>query len=103
MRPAILNTDQGGRFTSPSLTGLLGQAGILVSTGEPGRWMGEVPVERVWRSPKSESVLPHVFETGSELRGGLAKGSAVAMAEALIRHWPDARPTRHTGLERLAT
>ena len=38
-----------------------------------GRWMDNVFIERLWRSLKYECVYLHAFETGSELRAGLAK------------------------------
>lgn len=37
-----------------------------------GRWMDNVLIERLWRSLKYECVYLHAFETGSELRAGLA-------------------------------
>jgi putative transposase len=50
-----------------------------VSIAEPpledgrGRWMGNVFIERLWRSMKYECVYLHAWETGSELRDGLAR------------------------------
>ena len=38
-----------------------------------GRWMGNVFIERLWRSLKYECVYLHAFETGSELRTGLTR------------------------------
>ncbi len=38
-----------------------------------GRWMDNVFIERLWRSLKYECVYLYAFETGSELRAGLAK------------------------------
>ena len=72
-RPEIFNTDQGGQFTSPRFTGVLQRAGVRVSTDGRGRWMDNVFIERLWRSLKHECVYLHAFETGSELRVGLAK------------------------------
>ena len=72
-QPGIFNTDQGGQFTSPRFTGLLQQAGIRISMDGRGRWMDNVFIERLWRSPKYECVYLHAFETGTELRAGLAK------------------------------
>jgi putative transposase len=37
-----------------------------------GRWLDNVFIERLWRSLKYECVYLHAFETGSELRAGLA-------------------------------
>jgi len=88
-RPEIFNTDQGSQFTSPRFTGVLQEAGVRISMdgrhcprfrahlrvewqGRGGRWMDNVFIERLWRSLKYECVYLHAFETGSELRTGLA-------------------------------
>jgi len=72
-RPDIFNTDQGSQFTSPRFTGVLLAAGVRVSMDGRGRWMDNVFIERLWRSLKYECVYLHAFETGSELRAGLAR------------------------------
>ena len=72
-RPEIFNTDQGSQFTSPRFTGVLKDAGVRISMDGRGRWMDNVFIERLWRSMKYECVYLHAFETGSELRAGLAK------------------------------
>jgi putative transposase len=71
-RPESFNTDQGGQFTSPRFTGVLQEAGVRVSMDGRGRWLDNVFIERLWRSLKYECVYLHAFETGSELRAGLA-------------------------------
>ena len=38
-----------------------------------GRWMGNVLIERLWRSLKYECTGLHAFQTGSELRAGLLR------------------------------
>jgi putative transposase len=72
-RPEIFNTDQGSQFTSPRFTGVLQQAGVRISMDGRGRWMDNVFIERLWRSLKYECIYLNAFETGSELRVGLAK------------------------------
>ena len=72
-RPEIVNTDPGSQFTSPRFPGPLQQAGVRVSMDGRGRWMDNVFIERLWRSLKYECVYLHAFETGSELRAGLAR------------------------------
>src|SRR3978361_503637 len=72
-RPEIFNTDQGSQFTSPRFTEMLTQAGVRISMDGRGRWMYNVFIERLWRSLKYECVYLHAFETGSELRAGLAQ------------------------------
>ena len=72
-RPEIFNSDQGSQFTSPRFTEVLRAAEVRVSMDGRGRWMDNVFIERLWRSLKYECVYLHAFETGSELRAGLAK------------------------------
>ena len=72
-QPEIFNTDQGSQFTSLRFTSVLQQAGVRISMDGRGRWMDNVFIERLWRSLKYECVYLHSFETGSELRAGLAK------------------------------
>ena len=71
-RPDIFNTDQGSQFTSPRFTGVLRDAGVRISMDGRGRWMDNVFIERLWRSLKYECIYLHAFETGSQLRAGLA-------------------------------
>ena len=70
--PEIFNTDQGSQFTTPRFTGLLEERQIRISMDGRGRWLDNVFIERLWRSLKYECVYLHAFETGSELRAGLA-------------------------------
>jgi putative transposase len=72
-KPEIFNTDQGSQFTSHAFTGVLRDAEIRISMDGRGRWMDNVFIERLWRSLKYECVYLHAFETGSELRNGLAR------------------------------
>ncbi len=72
-RPEIFNTDQGSQFTSSEFTDVLKAANVRISMDGRGRWMDNVFIERLWRSLKYECVYLHAFETGSELRAGLAK------------------------------
>jgi len=71
--PEIFNTDQGSQFTSPRFTGLLSEASVRISMDGRGRWMDNVFIERLWRSLKYECVYLQAFETGSEVRAGLAR------------------------------
>jgi putative transposase len=71
-RPDIFNTDQGSQFTSPRFTGVLRDAKVRISMDGRGRWMDNVFIERLWRSLKYECIYLHAFETGLELRAGLA-------------------------------
>lgn len=72
-KPEIFNTDQGSQFTTPRFTEVLQERQIRISMDGHSRWMDNVFIERLWRSLKYEFVYLHAFETGSELRAGLAK------------------------------
>ncbi len=72
-RPEIFNTDQGSQFTSLAFTRVLRDAEVRISMDVRGRWMDNLIIERLWRSLKYECVYRHAFETGSELRTGLAR------------------------------
>lgn len=69
----IFNTDQGSQFTSFAFTQALRDADVRISMDGRGRWMDNIMIERLWRSLKYECVYLNAFETGSELRVGLAK------------------------------
>jgi len=71
--PEIFNSDQGSQFTSSEFTDVLKAADVRISMDGRGRWMDNVFIERLWRSLKYECIYLHAFETGSELRAGLAK------------------------------
>ncbi|MFC0512544.1 IS3 family transposase, partial [Asaia spathodeae] len=81
--PEIFNTDQGSQFTTPRFTEVLEAREIRISMDGRGRWLDNVFIERLWRSLKYECVYLHAFETGSELRAGLA---------AWIAHYNGQRP-----------
>ena len=91
--PEIFNTDQGSQFTSPRFTEVLKDVGVRISMDGRGRWMDNVFIERLWRSLKYECVYLHAFETGSELRAGLARWVGYYNAHrphsGLAGHTPD--------------
>ena len=72
-KPEIFNTDQGSQFTSFDFIAVLTDADVRISMDGRGRWMDNVFIERLWRSLKYECVYLHAFETGSELKAGLAR------------------------------
>jgi putative transposase len=104
-RPDIFNTDQGSQFTSPRFTGVLRDAGVRISMDGRGRWMDNVFIERLWRSLKYECIYLHAFETGLELRAGLAYWIGYYNARrphsTLAGRTPD-EAYRATGTEKLA-
>jgi putative transposase len=52
---------------------VLTAAAVRVSMDGRGRWMDNVFIERLWRSLKYECIYLNAFETGSEVRAGLAR------------------------------
>jgi putative transposase len=72
-RPEIFNTDQGSQLTSFAFTNTLNDANVRISMDGRGRWMDNVFIERLWRSPKYECVYFNAFETGSEASTGIGR------------------------------
>ena len=72
-KPEIFNTDQGVRFTASAFAGRLEAAGVAVSMDGRGRALGDVLVERPWRSVKYEDVYIWCYEAVPELRRGLGR------------------------------
>jgi len=71
--PGIVNSDQGGHFTSPRFTGPLLAAGARVSMDGRGRYVDNIFTERLWRSVKYEEVYLSEYETPRDARRGLAR------------------------------
>jgi putative transposase len=59
----IFNTDQGRQFTSEEWTGGLTELGVRISMDGRGRWMGNVFIERLWRSVKYEDIYLREYAT----------------------------------------
>jgi len=60
--PSIFNTDQGSEFTSADWIDELKANNIDISMDGKGRWMGNVFIERLWRSLKYECVYLNAFD-----------------------------------------
>jgi len=69
----IMNTDQGGQFTSQAFTGVVKDHGIRISMDGKGAWRDNVFVERLWRSVKYEEVYLHACDAVSDSRTGLGR------------------------------
>ena len=67
-RPEIFNTDQGSQFTSANFTDVLRDAEVRISMDGRGRWMDNVFIERLWRSPKYECVYLNAFRAACRPR-----------------------------------
>jgi putative transposase len=84
-RPQILNTDQGGQFTSDAFTRMLLEHDIRIGMDGKGRYMDNIFVERLWRSVKYEEVYLKAYEGVPEAKAGLG---------AYIDFYNDERPHR---------
>lgn len=69
-KPQIVNTDQGGQYTSDEWIKALERHQIQISMDGKGRAIDNVIVERLWRSYKYEYLYLNVATTGSALRAG---------------------------------
>ncbi len=70
--PQIFNTDQGAQFTSKEFTDTLKSAGVAISMDGRGRATDNIFIERLWWSVKYHYLYLHTFDTGRQLRNGLA-------------------------------
>jgi putative transposase len=70
-RPEIFNTDQGSQFTSLDFTGILKQAGVVISMDGRGRVFDNIFIERLWRSVKYEEVFLKDYQSVREAIAGL--------------------------------
>ena len=55
-RPEIFNTDQGVQFTSAAFLDEVSSQGARISMDGKGRFLDNIFIERLWRSPKYEEV-----------------------------------------------
>ena len=69
--PGIFNTDQGSQFTSEAFTSVLLNRGVQISMDSAGAYVGNVFVERLWRSVKHEVVCLKAYESVVEARAGI--------------------------------
>ena len=69
----IFNIDQGSRFTSTEFTAILKNAWVRISMDGKDRWMGNVFIERLWRSLKYGCVYLNAFETGTDAQLGIGQ------------------------------
>ena len=67
------NQKRQQQFTSFAFANTLRDTGIGISMDGRGRWMDNVFIERLWRSPKYECVFLNAFETGGEARAGIGR------------------------------
>jgi putative transposase len=70
-KPEIFNPDQGSQFTSDEFTSVLNTAAIKIGLDGKGRWMDNIFIERLWRSPESEKVYLKAYESVPEARASI--------------------------------
>lgn len=70
--PEIMNTDQGGQFTSLGFIQTLKDHDIKISMDGKGCWRDNVFVERLWRSVKYEQVYLYAYDSVNEAKQGIA-------------------------------
>jgi len=69
--PGIINSDQGGQFTSDDFRRLLANHSIRQSMDGKARWVDNVIIERWFRSLKTEYIYINDYSTPNELRAGI--------------------------------
>lgn len=69
--PEIFNTDQGVQFTSYEFTNRLKAANIRISWDGRGRALGNIFVERLWRSVKYEEIYIKDYQSVPEAMNNL--------------------------------
>lgn len=67
----ILNSDQGGQFTSAEWIAAVQAAGMQISHDGRGRALDNVMVERLWRTVKYEDIYLRDYGDLAEARAGL--------------------------------
>lgn len=70
-KPEIFNSDQGSQFTSDVYIDLLKDNDIQISMDGKGRAIGNIFIERLWRTVKYGHIYLHVYEDGLSLYKGL--------------------------------
>jgi putative transposase len=58
-KPEIFNTNQRSQRTGSDFTGAFGRAGVAISMAGRGWCMDNILIDRLWRSPKYETVYLH--------------------------------------------
>jgi len=72
-QPEIFNTDQGVRFTSAAFVDELASRGVRISMDGKGRHLGNIFIERLWRSLKYEEVYIEAYGSVAEARRSLGE------------------------------
>lgn len=73
MVPGIINTDQGGQYTSVEFSKAVLDMGIKLSMDGKGRAIDNVFTERFWRSFKYEEVYLRAYADGKEAWQGIKR------------------------------
>jgi putative transposase len=86
----IFNSGQGCQFTSEDFTDVLKAHDIKISTDGKGRWVGNVFIERLWRSLKHEGVYLKAYDSVAQAKQGIG--------DWLVFYYQD---RRHASLNRM--
>ena len=71
-KPEIINSDQGGQYTSALWTQFLNSRNILISMDGKGRATDNIWIERFWKSIKYDYIYLNPCDNGTELLEGVA-------------------------------
>lgn len=72
-RPEIVNSDQGGQFTSQEYINRLLAVDVRISMDGRGRFLDNIFTERLWRTIKYEEVYLNEYLSPREARQGLRR------------------------------
>jgi putative transposase len=90
--PSIINSGQGSQFTSAECTAFLKARGITQSMDGKARWVGNVTIERWFRSLKTEEIYISAYNSPRELRHGIAEYIRIYNCERPHTNLNDERP-----------
>ena len=71
--PQIMNTDQGGQYTSSAFISMLEAQGIHINMDGKGRWHDNVFIERLWRSIKYDEFYLLRYNSVTTAKAGIAR------------------------------
>ncbi|PHR61307.1 MAG: IS3 family transposase [Robiginitomaculum sp.] len=80
-KPEIMNTDQGSQYTGAGWITTLAKANIKISMDGRGRYLGNIFIERLWRSLKQEAVYLHEITDGFQAKRIIDNGSGFYNSE----------------------
>lgn len=67
-KPETMNMDNGSQFTGSAWITILTNAYVKISTDGRGRYLDNVFIERLWRTPKQKAVYLHELQDGFQAK-----------------------------------